>query len=149
MKFERVRLIAESIGVISIVASLIFVGMQLRQTQQSLNMELILTEMTIFQELQSRLIENPEFAEIMVQAGEDASSLTPAERMRALAWLEEWLSQIATYTNENRAGVLSDEGLARRLGNECWFYFQYEELFDEIRTRRDFFESIDRFCIEN
>ena len=146
MKIERLRPIAETIGVISIVASLIFVGMQLRQTQQSLDMARILTEMTIFQELQSRIIENADLAEIMAKARNDSSSLTSAERMRALAWLEEWLAQIATYGNENSAGVLSDEGLARRLGNECWFYYEYRELFDEIRDRRDFFEEVDQFC---
>ena len=149
MKFDRIRLIAEMIGVISIVASLIFVGVQLKQTQQSLYMDRVLTEMTIFQELQSRIIENSDFAEVMAKARTDSSSLTDAERMRALAWLEEWLAQVATYGNENRAGVLSDEGLARRMGNECWFYYDYRELFDEIRDRRDFFNEVDDFCTED
>ncbi len=149
MNFERIRLFAETIGVISIVASLIFVGVQLKQTQQSLEMERILTEMTIFQELQSRIIENSDFAEIMAKARTDSSSLTDAERMRALAWLEEWLAQVATYGHENRAGVLSSEGLARRMGNECWFYHDYRELFDEIRDRRDFFEEVDKYCTKD
>jgi hypothetical protein len=149
MKFERIRLIAETVGVLSIVASLIFVGVQLKQTQQSLDMDRILTEMTIFQELQSRIIENPDFAEVMVKARRDSSSLTDAERMQALAWLEEWLAQIATYGNENRVGVLSNEGLARRMRNECWFYYDYRELFDDIRDRRDFFQEVDTFCTED
>ena len=106
----------------------------------------ILTEMTIFQEMQSRVIENGDFAEVMAKASSDPSSLTPAEHMRALAWLEEWLAQIATYGNENIAGVLSDAGLARRMGNECWFYYEYRVLLDEIRERRDFFEKVDQFC---
>ena len=141
--------IAELVGVAAIVASLLFVGMQLKQTQQSLDMNRILTEMTIFQELQSRIIENSDFAEIMAKARTDSSALTDAERMRAMAWLEEWLAQVATYGHENRAGVLSDEGLARRMGNECWFYHDYRELFDEIRDRRDFFKEVDDFCTED
>ena len=147
MKFERVRLFAEALGVVSIVASLIFVGMQLRQTQQSLDMARILTEMTIFQEFQSRLIENGQFADLMAKARDDSGSLTPGERMQVLAWLEEWLAQVATYTNENHAGVLDDGGLARRMGNECWFYRDYQDFFEEIRQRRDFFEAVDTYCV--
>ena len=131
---------------LGVIAGLVFVGLQLRQTQQALDVGLNQTETNVFQELQSRLIDNPEFAEVMVKARNDSSSLTPAERIQALAWLEEWLVYTASYSVQNQIGALSDGAFAQRMGNECWFYYEYRDLFDEIRLRRDFFGHVDQFC---
>ena len=135
---------------LGVIGGLVFVGLQLRQTQRSLDLNYILTEVTIFQELQSRLVENPQFAEVMSVAGREPARLTPAQRIQVLAYLEEWLSQIATYRNSVDAGLLSEDGLARRMGNECWFYNEYRELFEAVRERRDFgFDAIDEYCAQS
>jgi hypothetical protein len=131
---------------VGVIAGLIFVGLQLRQAQQALDVGLNQAETNVFQELQSRLIENPEFAEVMVKARDDSSSLTPAERMQALAWLEEWLVYTASYWIQNDIGALGDRAFATRMGNECWFYYEYRDLFDEVRLRRNFFGHVDQFC---
>lgn len=141
--------IGQTIAVLAnagVIAGLIFVGLQLRQAQRALDLQLNQSETSVFQELQSRLIENPEFAEVMVKARDDSSPLTPAERMQALAWLEEWLVYTASYDIQNRIGALSDSMFAGRMSNECWFYYEYRNLFEEIRQRRSFFGHVDRFC---
>lgn len=147
MNFRRWKYVAELIGIISIVASLIFVGFQLRQGQQSLESEVIFGEMIVFQELLSRIDQNAELAEALALARDDPASLTAGQRIQAKAWLEEWLAQVATYSNLNRRGLFSDAELSRRIGNECWAYNDFRILLDEIRKRRDFgWSTIERFC---
>ena len=147
MNFRRWKYVAELIGIISIVASLIFVGFQLRQGQQSLESEVIFGEMIVFQELLSRIDQNAELAEALALARDDPASLTAGQRIQAKAWLEEWLAQVATYSNLNRRGLFSDAELSRRIGNECWAYNDFRILLDEIRKRRDFgWATIERFC---
>ena len=149
MKFDRWKEIAELIGIVSIVASLIFVGIQLRQGQQSLESEVVFGEMVVFQELLSRIDQNASLADALALARDEPDSLTAGQRIQAKAWLEEWLAQVATYSNLHRKGLFSDGELARRIGNECWVYKDFRLLLDEIRQRRDFgWSTLERHCSE-
>ena len=147
MKFDRWKDIAELIGIVSIVASLIFVGIQLRQGQKSLESEVIFGEMVVFQELLSRIDQSASLANALALARDDPDSLTAGQRIQAKAWLEEWLAQVATYSSLRRNGLFSDDELARRIGNECWVYSDFRALLDEIRERRDFgWSTLERHC---
>jgi len=149
MKFDRWKEIAELIGIVSIVASLIFVGIQLRQGQQSLESEVVFGEMVVFQELLSRIDQNASLADALALARDEPDSLTAGQRIQAKAWLEEWLAQVATYSNLYRKGLFSEGELARRIGNECWVYKDFRVLLDEIRQRRDFgWSTLERHCSE-
>ena len=108
MSFDRWKDVAELVGIVSIVASLVFVGVQLRQGQQSLESEVVFGEMVVFQELLSRIDQNADLANALALARDDPASLSPGQRIQAKAWLEEWLAQIATYSNLHRNGLFSE-----------------------------------------
>ena len=149
MRFDRWKDIAELIGIVSIVAPVISVGIQLRQGQQSLESEVVFGEMVVLQELLSRIDQNASLADALALSRDDPNSLTAGQRMQAKAWLEEWLAQVATYSNLHRNGLFSDGELARRIGNECWVYRDFRVLLDEIRLRRDFgWSTLERHCPE-
>ena len=99
MNFDRWKDIAEIIGMASIVASLIFVGFQLRQNQQALEADVGFGEMVVFQELMSRINKSADLAVALALARNDPAALTAGRRIQAKAWPEDWLAQVHTYTN--------------------------------------------------
>ena len=131
----------------SIVASLVFVGFQLRQSQQALQADVGFGEMVMFQELMSRVNQSADLADALALARDDPAALTPGQRMKAKAWLEEWLAQVTTYLNLQADGLLDEAAVARRFGNECWVYRDFRLLLDEVRERRDFcWTALEKYC---
>ena len=137
----------EAIGVIAIIASLVFVGFQLRQTEESLEMQFLQGETLSFQEWIGRVSENPELADALVISETRPSDLTPGQRMQVRAWLEEWLSQMATWDNLHNHGVFPESELEIRIKNNCYIYHAHSAVLDEIREDLNFgFTVTDRYC---
>lgn len=108
-KFRYWATAAEVISALAIVISLLYVGYEIRQTQ-------ILSQRSIDEMLFSRnseanriLVENADMAEIVIAAQSGPDSLSPAERIRYLAYehtlLDNW--EVAFYSHYD--GILNDE----------------------------------------
>ena len=147
MERQSMKDIVEAVGVIAIVASLIFVGFQLRQTEDSLRMQFLQGESLSFQEWVGRVSESAELADALAISETDPASLTPGQRKQVKAWLEEWLSQMATWNNLHSSGIFSESMLEVRIKNNCYIYVAHAVVLDEIRQYINWgFNVIDRYC---
>ena len=137
----------ELVGVAAIVASLIFVGFQIRQNEESLQMQFLQGEMLSFQEHFGRVSENSDLAEALVIAETNPEKLTPTQRKQVVMWLEEWLGFIATWKNLYDIGAFTTEEFDIRIQNNCYIYERYLPLLDEIRSNFTFgFPVLDEVC---
>jgi hypothetical protein len=137
----------EAIGIIAIVASLVFVGFQLRQTEESLEMQFLQGETASFQDWIGRVSESAELANALAISETNPSDLTPGQRKQVRAWLEEWLSQMATWDNLQRSGVFPESALEIRVKNNCYIYSTHKAVLEEIRKDLTFgFRVTDRYC---
>lgn len=147
MTRDQLKDVLELIGVAAIVASLVFVGFQLRQSEENMRMQFLQGEMLSFQEHFGRVSENKDLAEALVIAERDPEGLTPTQRKQVTVWLEEWLGFIATWNNLYDSGAFSREEFEIRIRNNCYIYDRYLALLDEIRPNFTFgFPVLDREC---
>jgi hypothetical protein len=147
MTRNQLKDLLEIVGIAAIVASLIFVGLQIRQNEEGLRMQFLQGEMLSFQEHFGRVSENESLAEALVIAETDPNALTATQRKQALTWLEEWLGFIATWENLYNSGAFSTEEFEIRIRNNCYIYYRYPQLLDEIRPNFTFgFPILDEAC---
>ena len=79
--------VANFLGVVGIVGSLIFVGLELRQNQKLAKTNAYQTRLSEMQQAQRNLALSNDLAAIMVKRKlEGADALTKAELLRARAW---------------------------------------------------------------
>ena len=96
MKLSEWADVAEIIGSAAIIASLIFVGLQVRENTQVIRLT---SDRAVDQQnlaLNLTVAQSPDFAEILVRAESDRDSLTVAERARFDHFC---FSQFGTYEN--------------------------------------------------
>ncbi len=122
----------EVTGIVAIVGSLVFVGFQLQQAEESLRIQFHQGELAAFQEQQGRISENKDLAEAIALARNDPDSMSPTQKIQVIAWLEEWLGVMSTWRNLRDAGALSEADLERRYRNSCYIYNAYPDLLKEI-----------------
>jgi hypothetical protein len=147
MTRDQVKDTLEFVGVAAIVASLIFVGLQIRQNEESLKMQFLQGEMLSFQEHFGRVSENSDLAEALVIAEANPEELTPTQRKQVGTWLEEWLGFIATWQNLHDIGAFTTEEFDIRIRNNCYIYDRYLPLLDDIRPNFTFgFPVLDEVC---
>ena len=147
MDRQTLRDTLEAIGIAAIIASLVFVGFQLRQAEESLQMQLLQGETLSFQEWIGRVSESPELAEALAISETAPEELTRGQTKQVRAWLEEWLAQMATWNNLTEQGVLPEAELAIRIRNNCYIYDAHQAVLDEIRSDLSFgFPVTDKYC---
>jgi hypothetical protein len=107
-KFQKYASIAEIVSAVAIVVSLLYVGYEIRRTEvlSSRDIDELLFERNL--EANRVLIENADIARIIVKAQDNPDELTPADRIRYLAFehnfYDSW--EIAFYAHTD--GVLID-----------------------------------------
>ena len=147
MTRDQLKDILEIVGIAAIVASLIFVGFQLRQNEERLRMQFLQGEMLSFQEHFGRVSENESLAEALEIAETEPNALTATQKRQVLFWLEEWLGFIATWGNLYSSGAFSTDEFEIRIKNNCYIYARYLPLLDEIRPNFTYgFPILDEAC---
>ena len=102
--------IAELVGITAIVASLVFVGMQMRQDQEIAIVETRGDSTAVAIELAGTLKGNGD----IWKKGLDGSPMTDAERIEFLALVEAVQSHLFTqWVRRDRIGPVNPEGIAR------------------------------------
>ena len=84
MNWEAISAIAEIVGVLLIVGSMIYVARQLRQTNTMMRVNAASERLERDYEIVLPVIENGEFAEIWLKGQDDFSSLRPVDQQRLL-----------------------------------------------------------------
>lgn len=112
--------IAEVIGLISIVSSLVFVGLEVRQNSVATRASTNAAVANAFLELNLVLASSPELAHSVVVSFEDPENLSPEERILSLGL---WRALFHTWSNAHRQWV-----------NETLDEVLYKSIVSEIST---------------
>ena len=113
LSFARV---ANFLGVVGIIGSLVFVGLELRQNQKLAKTNAYQTRLSEMQQAMRNLALSNDLAEIMVKREvEGADALTKAELLRARKWATgvQWRMESQYY--QYKQGFLDDVAINRTL----------------------------------
>lgn len=151
MKLTGWKDIVELLGIAGIIGSLLFVGYQLKQTRDSLNMQFAFGETLVNQELHSRINQNPDLAKALVISSSNPSELTPEQKVQLTAWFDEWFISLQTYMFFRTRGILTDERIKARMVDQCQIYAEHRSLIDELRRERNIpsVRLIDEYCTDS
>ena len=79
MDLDVIVAIAETVGAVAVVVSLIYVGVQIRQNTVTQNAQMHQQLVEAQNETNRAIIDNPELSELVNKANEDFDSLVPGE----------------------------------------------------------------------
>lgn len=124
MTLEQLAYLAEIIGVILVIASLVYIGSELRQNTEALEAQTRFNQITVRSNLVDNLLQNEKLLDILYRAS-IGGDVTPSEhataRAHAMRMLEMWEWMFAEY----EAGTLTME----KIPVEAWrSYFHHQAL---------------------
>lgn len=109
MSLEQTSLLAQIVSAVAVIASLVFVGIQLRQATRAVRASSSQAHSAMYHAIIAHIIENADFARIWRESLVDPNSQGPDERARFLAFA----STIFRYYESSRVqwlrGQLDDE----------------------------------------
>lgn len=82
MTLEQIALVSQLVAAIGVIGSLIFVGLQVRQSNQMMRDSAIRHHAERIQSVSKAVFEVPDLARIWVKGGENLATLSPEERVR-------------------------------------------------------------------
>ncbi|MBP6014155.1 MAG: hypothetical protein KBA31_18145 [Alphaproteobacteria bacterium] len=109
MTLEELYYISQIVAVIAIFASLIFVGIQLRQNTRAVLVSTSQTHFTMWTSVASPLVEDADIARIYWQALSDFDGLTDQDRMRFIVYMSNVFRFYESSRIQWRRGVLEAE----------------------------------------
>jgi hypothetical protein len=93
MTWSDIGVLAELLGAIGVIASLIYLSRQVRQNTRAVRMANAAAGQNNFQQLARFLYEDMEGCALILRAMEGADDLAPAERLSAYAYFFDFLGQ--------------------------------------------------------
>lgn len=121
MKLQSYALIAEIVGAVGVVLSLVFVGIQLKDNTD------ILAAQAVFDLRESNslmvrdLISDPEFSDVIYRGYYDYESLSELENWRFAFWVTEVLTHRMTAWKYEVEGLLDAEEIETWQNSTCGF----------------------------
>ncbi len=109
MSLEQASYLSQIVGVVAVVASLIFVGVQLRQNSLAVRAAASQAHSAIYHQITSSIVDDASFARIWRLAGEQFDSLEPDERVRFFAFTTILFRYYESSYVQWRRGQLDDE----------------------------------------
>ena len=118
---ETLANLGEFVGAIAVVASLVYLGYQVRQNTQSLRTENYARVLDRVSTMQARLSSDPAFSELVARGAADVSRLTVIERVQFTWTFYEMFGAFEFMFHQVEAGALSDEVWKRWSGTLAWW----------------------------
>lgn len=109
MNWESIAAIAEMLGAIAVVASLVYLGRQVHQNTTAVRTGNANTMQNNFQKLAKVFYTDPQMTTFILQAMESDRDLTPAQRQGAYAYFFDFLKTAELAHYHLRRGELDDE----------------------------------------
>ncbi len=109
MNWEAASAIAEWIGVILIIVSLIYVALQIRQNTATIKAATELETGRMWSELHSRVAHSPDMVDIWDKGHTDPDSLSPTEKRRFVWFVAEYFFVVENLYRQRQLGFLSLE----------------------------------------
>ena len=121
MKLKNYALMAEIVGGVGIVLSLVFVGFQIKGNSDLLSAQAVF-DLRESNSLMSRdLVTNPELSEIVYRGDIDYESLAGVERWRYDFWVVEVLTHRMTAWKYGQEGLLDPEEIETWQKSTCLY----------------------------
>lgn len=107
----RPHLALEILGGISIVASLVFLGVQIKEANDQARAELFREILVDEADLLETIFTAPEAATLILKISQPTAQLSAVEEVQVTALAERYLNYFAVFGTTWRTGVFSDEDL--------------------------------------
>jgi hypothetical protein len=116
---ERNAGIVETIGIIAVILSLLFVAFEIRQNTNTAAAQAVFDlnesgRQTLFMQ-----VSDPDLAKMVMLAVDDSESMTEEQRFRYGKWVFSLLNLYESAWNHHQRGVISDEDLDGWKANYC------------------------------
>jgi hypothetical protein len=147
MNWEAISAIGEIIGAISVVITLFYLAIQLRQNTSQVKHSAVATEIAAYQDMIGRISElnglriaSSELADLILKGASDLESLSDSERSRYISWNASLIrhGDMAFFLYER--GVIDYERAVSSLGPLIAAMdnngFEYLEFLNSVRGRR-------------
>jgi len=150
MKLKNYALMAEIVGGVGIVLSLVFVGFQIKGNSDLLSAQAVF-DLRESNSLMSRdLVTNPELSEIVYRGDIDYESLAGVERWRYDFWVVEVLTHRMTAWKYGQEGLLDPEEIETWQKSTCLYLTDpgVRKVWEQEETwfRADFRAYVERSC---
>lgn len=109
MTLENLAALAEVIGAITVVVSLVYVGYQVKQNTSAIRTQVHETIVGHVLEAEGSLLHNADLAQIVVKATSVPESLTPEERLRANTYFTHEFVNWESAFLHNKNGFVKDD----------------------------------------
>jgi len=109
MSWEAASAIAEWIGVILIIVSLVYVALQIRQNTKTISAATELETGRMWSEFHSRVASSPDLADIWDKGLTDPDTLSAAEKRRFIWFVAEYCFVVENLYRQRNLGFLSHE----------------------------------------
>lgn len=151
MKIQQAALVAEIVGAVAVVISLLFVGVQLRSNARVMEAQAVFELRQSIAALQRDLTTNAELSSFLYRAYNDYSSLSAEERFRFDLWVGNVLNTYVGAWKHGTLGLVDDEDLRSWDMTLCRFLERpgARVVWDEGRRdlhRADFRQHVESVC---
>ena len=109
MNWEAVAAVADWLGVILIIVSLIYVALQIRQNTQMVRAATELETGRHWSDLHARVAHSPDMVDIWDTGLTDPERLTPTEKRRFIWFVAEYFFTVENFYRQHKVGFLSVE----------------------------------------
>ena len=134
---------------LGVVIGLIFVWMELRQSQTQLSAEVELSLASSYQTIMGRAAENDHLAELMLATYLEPESLSPKQQLQLMAVHAEWMSIVYATYELWRSGAISEETWTMHsnyyllLLQTAWLQHFWREMHHEGMYPQAFMQSLE------
>ena len=148
MDLSQLGNIGEFFGGLAVIASLIFVGAQIRQNTRALKLAHLRGVTDGVRESLSAGVGDPELAAIVIRAYNDLASLDPVERYRFDLFVFGWLGQFELACEAHHDGIYPSDTLApHRTAVAAWMSTPGGEAW--WRERRAWFSEVGQNAVDD
>ena len=143
--------IRESVGLLLVVASMVFVGLEIRQNTRAIQATAIQNLTDSFREQMQLYINDPQLVGIMVRANETPGELSPEEAQRFFGYFVSGALTTQSAFRQWRLGVLPDEewSVVRAVTCQDLTLPSFQELWPQVRgtLAPSFVAEIENSCV--
>ncbi len=148
MDLSQLGSIGEFFGGLAVIASLIFVGAQIRQNTRALKLTHLREVTDGIRESLSAVVGDPELAAIVLRGYNDLASLDPVERYRFDLLVLGWLGQFELACEAHHDGFFPSDTLApHRIVVAAWMSAPRGEAW--WRERRAWFSKVGQNAVDD
>lgn len=151
MKLSSQVSLPEFFGALGVVASLIFVGLELRHANFLAESASVSEINNQFNELNLLVVQQPGFAELLYQYDSDPSTVSSAMRQQIMFWAISWFNVYDAAWKSHQLGIIDNESFGSYTASACSTIPSLPHLrdfWDEVKYAftPGFVEYVDRQC---